>query len=135
MLTLIHMRVLTNYNTYFINIFLIDCTFSSGSVFSYNFGYYNTMSNISQKVLNSYNVIGSNLSLRCIISSNLSILYDISSKTSFNSKGKENSKPKTTHQTMYNNRSSILTYLPNFSRCATKMCNFLVKIVKEPAEC
>jgi len=56
--------------------------FSSGSVVSYLFVYQATMSVISQKVLNSYNVIGINWSLRRIINSNLSVLYDINSITS-----------------------------------------------------
>ena len=51
--------------------------FSSGSLLSPLHVYGNAMNSVSQKVLNSYNVIGSNWSLRRIISSNITILHNI----------------------------------------------------------
>ena len=54
--------------------------FSSGSLLAPLFTYDNAMNSVSQKVLNSYNVIGSNWSLRRIISSNITILHNIDSE-------------------------------------------------------
>ena len=53
--------------------------FSTGSVLHAGLVYDDVVSSLSQKVLNSYNVTGSNWSLRRIISSNLSILHNIDS--------------------------------------------------------
>ena len=52
-------------------------SFASGSIFGYDFVYSDAISILSQKVLNSYNVTDSKWSLRRIISSNLSVLYNI----------------------------------------------------------
>ena len=55
-------------------------SFASGPVEANDFVYQDAMFVLSQKVLNSHNVTGSNRSLRRIISSNLSVLHNIDSK-------------------------------------------------------
>ena len=57
-------------------------SYSAGNVFSSKVVYNETMSHLSQKVLNSFNVTGSNWSLRRIISSNISMVCHINSQTS-----------------------------------------------------
>ena len=72
-------------------------SYSAGNVFSSKVVYNETMSHLSQKVLNSFNVTGSNWSLRRIISSNISMVYDINSQTSLHRlvKGRIERKPHT----------------------------------------